>query len=327
MRSNIGKHKSVSYAKYGYIFSIPFVVIYLIFQLYPLIYTFVIGFTDLKGAGKTAFEFLPNPFENFSGILASELFKKSLINTVIIWIVNFVPQMILALALTAWFNSRHYRVRGQGLFKVVFYMPNIITAATVAILFFALFAYPIGPMNYLLERFGVIDSGVNFIQSTKASPAIVAFIQFWQWYGYTMLILTSGVLGLNPELFEAAEIDGASDAQTFFRITLPNLRTIMIYTLITSLIGGLSMFDIPRLFNNGGPDSSTLTVTLFIYNQAFAGAYMYNRAAAASVLLFVVIAVLSAIVFFLMRDGDEARMKKAERARRKANKAKGGAWA
>jgi multiple sugar transport system permease protein len=327
MQSNIGKHKSVSYAKYGYIFSIPFIVIYLIFQLYPLLYTLIIGFTDLKGVGKTDFEFLPNLFDNFKGIIQSPVFKTSLVNTVIIWMANFIPQMLLALALTAWFNSRHYRVRGQGIFKVIFYMPNIITAATVAILFFALFAYPIGPVNHLLKQFGISESGVNFIQNTTASPAIVAFIQFWQWYGYTMLVLTSGVLGLNPELFEAAEIDGASDFQTFFRVTLPNIRTIMIYTLITSLIGGLSMFDIPRLFNNGGPDNSTLTVTLFIYNQAFAGSYMYNRAAAASVLLFIVIAVLSAIVFFLMRDSDEAKLKKAERARRKANKAKGGAWA
>jgi multiple sugar transport system permease protein len=122
------------------------------------------------------------------------------------------------------------------------------------------------------------------------------------WYGYTMIILISGVLGINPEIFEAAEIDGATDTQIFFQITLPNLRTILTYTLITSLIGGLSMYDIPKMLNNGNPNNSTLTANMFIYNQAFQGSYMYARAAAASMIMFVIIAFFSAIVFFLMRD-------------------------
>ena len=114
----------------------------------------------------------------------------------------------------------------------------------------------------------------------------------------------SGVLGINPEVFEAAEIDGANDRQTFFRITLPNIRTILIYTLITSMIGGLNMYDIPKLYLNGGPNNATLTANVFIYNQAFAGSYMYNRAAAASMIMFLIIAVCSVVVFFIMRDRD-----------------------
>ena len=122
------------------------------------------------------------------------------------------------------------------------------------------------------------------------------------WYGYTMIILVSGVLGINPEIYEAAEIDGANDRQIFFQITIPNLRTILTYTLITSLIGGLSMYDIPKMLNNGNPNNSTLTATMFIYNQSFQGSYMYARGAAASMILFLIIAALSAVVFFLMRD-------------------------
>ena len=112
----------------------------------------------------------------------------------------------------------------------------------------------------------------------------------------------SGVLGINPEIYEAAEIDGANDRQIFFRITIPNLRTILTYTLVTSLIGGLSMYDIPKMLNNGNPNNSTLTATMFIYNQSFQGSYMYARGAAASMILFLIIAALSAVVFFLMRD-------------------------
>ena len=181
-------------------------------------------------------------------------------------------------------------------------MPNIITAATIAILFRALFSYPKGPVNDVLMAMGVLETAYDFSVDGFAAKCIVAFIQFWQWYGYTMIILISGVLGINPEIYEAAEIDGANDIQMFFKVTIPNLKTILLYTLITSLIGGLTMYDIPRLFNDGKPNNATLTATMFIHNQAFKGSYMYNRAAAASMLIFIIVALCSAVVFFLMRD-------------------------
>ncbi len=307
------KRKSFSYAKYGYFFSIPFIVAYLIFHFYPTLYTAVIGFTDLKGLGKTTFHFLSDPLQNFKVILSSKLFITSLKNTVVIWIMNFIPQITFALLFTAWFTSPRCKIRGQGFFKVVFYMPNIMTAATIAVLFQALFAYPTSPMNDLLMKLGLIDAPFNFQVSKMSGKIIVAFIQFWTWYGYTMIILISGVLGINPEIFEAAEIDGCTGSQTFFRITIPCLKTILLYTLITSLIGGLTMYDIPRLYLNGGPDNATLTTNVFIYNQAFAGSYMYNRAAAASLIMFVIIAACSVSVFYVMRDKDQAALAKQKR--------------
>jgi len=310
-------HKTVSYAKYGYIFSIPFIVAFAIFLLYPLFYTLIIGFTDLRGLGKTDFQFLENPFENFVIIMNNNAFITSLQNTFKIWILNFIPQVVLALVLTAWFTRRR-KIRAQGAFKVIFYMPNMITAASIAILFSVLFFYPVGPFNYILQTIGVIDEPFYFTASKQASQLIVAFIQFWMWFGYTMLILISGVIGMNPELFEAAEIDGASGIQQFFFITLPNLRTILLFVFVTSMVGGLNMFDIPRLFNNGQPDNSTMTTSLFIYNQAFSGSYMYNRAAAASIIMFIIIAILSAFIFYVMRDKEEIRQRKLEKALRRA---------
>lgn len=297
------KQRSFSYAKYGYLFSIPFVVVFCIFSLYPTVYTAILGFTDCKGLGNTDWNFLTEePFKNFEQILKNPSFTTAVKNTFKIWIMNFIPQITLALLLTAWFTSRRNVLKGQGFFKVVFYMPNIITAASVAILFNALFGYPMGPINDFLVSSGFREGPFAFIDSKIASQCIVAFIQFWQWYGYTMIILISGVLGINPEIYEAAELDGANDIQMFFQVTIPNLKTILLYTLITSLIGGLTMYDIPRLFNDGKPANSTLTATMFIHNQAFKGSYMYNRAAAASLLIFIVVAICSAIVFFLMRD-------------------------
>lgn len=309
------RRRNFGYAKYGYIFSIPFVVVFLFFSLYPTIFTAVLGFTDSKGLGNTNFHILAKPLQNFVTILNNKSFQTSLSNTVSIWIKNFIPQILLALLLTEWFTNPATKLRGQGMFKVAYYLPNIITAASVAILYYALFGYPMGPVNDLLKTLGLVEQPIQFLVKRATAQNIVAFIQFWMWYGYTMIILISGVLGINPEMFEAANIDGANRLQIFFRVTLPNLRTILLYTLVTSMIGGLQIFDIPRLFMFGEPDNATLTTSLFIYNQAFSGSYMYNRASAASMLLFLIIAVASAFLFFLMRDRDEAREAREERQR------------
>ena len=316
-------NKSFSYAKYGYLFSIPFVVVYAIFSLYPTLNTAILGFTDSKGmTGLTQWNFLPKEkiFNNFVQLFKNPMFMMSFKNTLILWVVNFIPQICLALLLTAWFTSRRNELRAQGLFKVIFYMPNIITAASIAILFNKLFAYPIGPVNSLLQGLHIIDEPINFINKVGPTRGIISFIQFWMWYGYTMIILISGVLGINPDLYEAAELDGASNSQMFWKITIPNLKTILLYTMITSMIGGLNMYDIPQLFNKGNPANSTLTTNMYIYNQAFSGSYMYARAAAASMVMFIIIAVASVLVFLAFNDDEGKAKREAKRAARRARK-------
>ncbi len=310
-------NKSVSYAKWGYIFSLPFVIVFLVFSFYPIIYTAILGFTDLQGAAKRTFQFLPDPLENYKLVLNNESFITSLKNTGLIWILNFIPQMLLALLLTSWFTNQRYKIKGQGFFKVMMYMPNIITAATIAFLFRNLFGYPKGPVNDLFLMLGLIEKPIYFWMSAPWSRGIIAFIQFWMWYGNTMIVLIAGVMGIDPTIFEAAEIDGASSVQTFFRITLPSLRTILLFTLVTSLIGGLQMFDIPLLYNLGGPDQKTLTASVWIYNQAFSGRYFYNRASAASMVLFGIIVVLASCLFYILRDKDAERISKERKLAKK----------
>ncbi|MBQ7505970.1 MAG: sugar ABC transporter permease [Lachnospiraceae bacterium] len=308
------KKKSFNYAKWGYIFCLPFLIAFLIFSLYPTLYTAVIGFTDLKGIGKTDFHFLTNDiFANYKAVLTAPTFQTALGNTFKLWILNFIPQLALALLLAVWFTNRRTKIPGQGAFKVMFYMPNIITAATIAILFYAIFGYPMGPMNDILTSLGIVKEPVNFLVQRSTTQAIVIFIQTWMWYGYTMVILISAVLGISPDIYEAAEVDGANSWQTFWRITIPNIKTILLFTLVTSLIGGLNMFDIPKLFMMGGPDNATLTTSVFIYNQAFSGSYMYNRASAASMIMFIIIVAISGFLFFILRDKDEAALRKIQR--------------
>jgi multiple sugar transport system permease protein len=314
--------KLVSYSKYGYIFAIPFVLTFLIFTLYPIIYTFTIGFTDLRGAGATELHFMfDDPFKNFRDVLTSDTFQKALTNTVRIWIVNFIPQIAFALLFTAWFTDRRTKLKGQGIFKILFYLPNIITSATVAILFLALFGYPKGPANDVIQSLGM--EKINFTANATTVRGIVAFIQFWMWYGYTMVNLIAGVIGINPEIFEAAELDGANKTQTFFLVTIPCIRSILVYVLVTSLIGGLNMFDIPEMFIGKNCNNAALTTNMYIRNQAFLGSYLYARAAAASVIMFIIILALCLLLLYLMRDKDEAKLAKIKKQERKAAAAAG----
>ena len=309
--------KLVSYSKYGYIFAIPFVLTFLIFTLYPIIYTFTIGFTDLRGAGATELHFMfDDPFKNFRDVLTSDTFQKALTNTVRIWVVNFIPQIAFALLFTAWFTDRRTKLKGQGIFKILFYLPNIITSATVAILFLALFGYPKGPANDVIQSLGM--EKINFTANATTVRGIVAFIQFWMWYGYTMVNLIAGVIGINPEIFEAAELDGANKTQTFFLVTIPCIRSILVYVLVTSLIGGLNMFDIPEMFIGKNCNNAALTTNMYIRNQAFLGSYLYARAAAASVIMFLIILALCLLLLYFMRDRDEAKLAKIRRQERKA---------
>ena len=317
------KKKAYDYARFGYIFSIPFVLAWLIFQLYPIFYTLLLGFTDLKGAGNTDFNILwSEPFKNFLTVLGNKSFKTAFVNTLIIWGCNFVPQILLALLITAWFTNRRSTIKGQGIYKVMFYLPNIITQATVAMLFAQLFMYPKGVINDLLIQVGIFDKPVEMMRNANTTRGVVIFIQTWMWYGYTAIVLISGVLGISPELFEAAEVDGANQWQTFFRVTLPSIKTILLFTLVTSLIGGLNMFDIPKLFQNGGPNNATLTTSLYIYNKAFQGGYLYGEASAASMIMFFIIVILSSVVFYLLRDKDEVELRKLVKKQEKEYKRK-----
>ncbi|MFA9379605.1 MAG: carbohydrate ABC transporter permease [Acetanaerobacterium sp.] len=316
------RKRGVSYAKWGYIFCIPFIVAFLIFSLYPIIYTATISFSDLKGMGTNAFNFLSPAefFDNYIDILHNGKFQLALRTTFLLWTCNFIPQISLALLLTAWFTNTSLKIRAQGAFKTLVFMPNIITAGAIAVLFYSFFAYPIGPVNTFLVDMGLITEPVEFLRSPAVSRGIISFIQFWMWYGNTMVVLIAGVMGINPTLYEAAAIDGASNSKAFFHITIPCLRTILLYILVTSMIGGLQMFDIPKLFNNGRPNDTTGTVAVYIYNQAFTGGYQFNRAATASMILFIITAILAGVLFFVMRDRDAARERKAKRTLLTAHK-------
>ncbi|MBQ9015203.1 MAG: sugar ABC transporter permease [Firmicutes bacterium] len=297
------KRNDVSYAKWGYIFILPFFIAFFIFQLVPMISTFYYSFFEYYRSGLTIIG--PNPvgFENYQALFASD-FPKYMGNTVIMWLLGFVPQIIISLLLAAWFTDVRLRIKGKQFFKVVIYMPNLIMASAFAMLFFALFSTN-GPVNAFLISAGIIDEPFRFLSSVWGARGLVGLMNFLMWFGNTTILLMAAVMGISPSLFEAAELDGCSSTQTFFKITLPMIRPILVYVLITSMIGGLQMFDVPQILTNGkgAPDRTTETVIMFLNNHLYSK--NFGMAGAVSVILFIICAILCLVIYFAMNPEDD----------------------
>lgn len=189
---------------------------------------------------------------NYLSLLKSDMLKYST-NTLILWVIGFVPQIVIALVLACWFTDARLKIHGQQFFKVVIYLPNLIMASAFALLFFTMFSTN-GPINSILMSLGWVKKPIDFLGSVIGTRSLVGFMNFLMWFGNTTILLMAGMMGIDTSLFEAAEVDGATSTQVFFKITLPLLKPILIYVMITSLIGGLQMFDVPQILTNGKGD-------------------------------------------------------------------------
>jgi len=311
--------------RWGYLFVAPFVLVFCIFNLWPTLYTFVLSFTDLRGL-KSDFNFVG--FTNFLRLIKDQYFWGALGNTMIIWTFNFIPQLGLALILSIWLSDIQLHLIGKSLFRAVIYMPNLLTAVSVALLFRSIFGYnaPVtAPANQFLYSLGIqatkidpntgeiMKQAIDFFRNVAFSRGLVAFIQWWMWYGYTMIILMAGITTIPISLYESASIDGANSSQTTWYITLPLLRPIMLYILVTSMIGGMQMFDIPFLLTDmlGNPKFGIRTTTVYQYNMSFGrGANDYAYGAAISIGIFIITILLALLIFFFLQDRSELKKKK-----------------
>ncbi|QST01184.1 sugar ABC transporter permease [Pontibacillus sp. ALD_SL1] len=278
----------------GYYFIAPFFAIFLVFNIYPVLLTFYYTFTRYEGYGKPEFIGL----ENYTRILTDGYFLEAFINTWKIWGLNFALQLGIALFLAALFSDLRYRIKGIGFFRAVFYLPNLITISSVAILFNIMLDWQHGSINMLLMKIGLISDPINWLNEPATAQISVALILTWMWFGYTFIVLMAGVSGIPGELYEAALIDGANRWQTFVHITLPLLKPIMLYVMITSLIGGLQLFDLPMLITDGlgAPEGSLNTMVLYLYNQAFRY-NNYGYAATIAYALFLITVIFSVVTF------------------------------
>ncbi|MCR5746779.1 MAG: sugar ABC transporter permease [Lachnospiraceae bacterium] len=291
-----GKSNVVKYNKWGYIFLMPFIIVYAVFQLIPFLSTIYYSFFENYRSGLK--QIGPNfiGLDNYAALLSNADIWKYTENTFIMWVIGFVPQIVISLLLAAWFSDPSLRLKGQSFFKTVIYLPNLIMAAAFAMLFFTLFADS-GPINSMLVQAGIFSEPYKFMSNTWSARTLVGFMNFLMWFGNTTILLLAGMMGVDTSLFEAAEVDGATSGQIFWKITMPLLRPIFVYVLITSLIGGLQMFDVPQILTNGegAPDRTTMTLIMYLNKHLFNK--NYGMSGALSVILLIITGVLSFAVY------------------------------
>ncbi len=309
------KQKSISYAKWGYLFILPFFVSFFIFSLIPLADTVRYSFFEYYRSGIK--EIGPNfiGMENYLSLLKSDMLKYAG-NTMMLWIVGFIPQIVIALLLASWFVDARLKIRGTQFFKVIIYLPNLIMASAFAMLFFTMFSTN-GPINSILMSIGLISQPIDFLGTVYGTRSLVGLMNFLMWFGNTTIMLMAAIMGISPDIFEASELDGCNSMQRFFRITLPLIRPILAYTLITSIIGGLQMFDVPQILTNGqgSPDRTSMTLIMFLNSHL--KSKNYGMAGALSVYLFIVSGILCFVVYRMTNnedpDGSKAAAKKARK--------------
>ncbi|MCF0128323.1 MAG: sugar ABC transporter permease, partial [Pseudobutyrivibrio sp.] len=238
----------------------------------------------------------------YKRVLTDKFFWRSLLNTIRIWGVNIVLQLGLAFLLTVIFSDIKYKIKGLPVFRIIYYLPNLIAATSIAFLFNTLLDWRFGTFNQIIasiyKLFGQNYNPINWLGDSATAGNVIAVISAWMWFGNSFLMLMAGVQGISKDYFEAAAIDGAGRWTVFGKITLPLLKPILMYVAITSLIGGLQMFDLPYLMSSPSSSSydSVYTSVMYLYKFGFTtGTTQTGYASAIAYIIFVIILAVSLV--------------------------------
>ncbi len=281
--------------RWGYLFTAPFFVMFLIFGLAPIIYSVYIAFFNWDALGTQDFIGL----DNFTELMKDDRFWNALVNTVDIWLLSTIPMLVLSISLAAVLHSPY--LRGSTFFRTILLVPNITSVLAIAIVFGQLFGRDFGIVNDIIGAMGLPH--VDFVQGTQSSHIAIASMIVWRWTGYNALIFLAAMLAIPGELYESASLDGASKWQQFRFVTLPGLRNTITFVLIVGTIGGLQVFAEPLILGgsyNGGDSGQFSTLTLFLFDQAFV-AYKWGYAAAIGIMITFIVAAVSIVNFFITR--------------------------
>ena len=287
------KKGSISYAKWGYIFIAPFFIIFAVFQLIPLASTIYYSFFEYYRSGLKIIG--PNfvGLKNYITLFATDL-PKYFGNTLILWIIGFIPQIAISLLLAAWFTDLRLKLKGQTFFKTVIYMPNLIMASAFAMLFFALFSDN-GPVNAVLQSMGWIDAPISFLNTVWGNRGLIGLMNFLMWFGNTTIMLMAAIMGVDPTLYEAAELDGAGLWKKFWHITMPGLRPTTFYVMVNMIIGSFNVFIQVMMLTGGDPNGKTSVLQYLLYDRAF-NQFEFGEASAIGMISAVTIVALTIIL-------------------------------
>lgn len=294
-------------------------ILLILFMFYPIIYSFYLSMTSTKGTiSKFVF------FDNYLRIFADPLFIKALKNTMLLLVIQVPLMLILAMAFAAILNDKSIRFR--GFFRTALFLPSVTSLIAYTILFKMLFAYD-GMINSLLLSLNIIKQPVPWLMDPFLSQLVLIAAMVWRWTGYNMVFYLSAMQNISEDIYEAAAIDGASRVYSFFKITIPLLKPMILFTTIMSTIGTLQLFDEPmNLAQSGvtasaiGPSNSLLTLSVYIYNICFKYVPNFGYAATISYVIVFIIAVLAVIQFRLGREEGEQTVKKSKVTMKKGRK-------
>lgn len=280
LTSEIWKHRK------EYLAISPFFIVFAIFGLFPIAFSMFLSFQKWDGIGEMSF----NGLNNYQFMLTDPEFWKAVGNTLLIWVYSTIPMLFFALIIAFLLNAAFVRFR--TFFRIGYFLPNVTSLVAVAIVFGTLFSNNYGLLNYVLSLFGI--PSVEWLNKTWGIQLAVSVMVIWRWVGYNAIIYLAGLQSIPSVLYEATKIDGASGIQAFFKITIPNLRPIILFTVITSTIGGMQVFTEPQVLvgNDGGVSGGGLTIVLYLYREAFVHNY-FGYGAAVGWGMFVLIALFS----------------------------------
>ena len=273
--------------KWAYLFILPFFVSFLTFGIYPIFYSFYISFQSYD---PLSLKMTYVGLANYERLVTSSFFWDSVKNTIQIWLFSIIPQLTIAMILSLILNERW--VKGKNALRSIFYFPNLITPITIGMLFTLLFGYPGGTVNNVMTSLGLFNEAIDFKNVPILAKAVGGIAICWQNFGYNIIFITAGLHSISADVYEAAEVDGANAWHRITKITLPLLKPIMLYIMITSIIGGLQIFDIPKMLFRDGAANATRTMVLYMYESAF-DKWQFGYGAAAAYVIAMIIGVAS----------------------------------
>ena len=293
-----------------YLFLVPFFVIYLAFNFYPLVYSFIISLNKWDGFTKPLFI----GFKNYADIFTRDpYFLKSIGNTLIFMVFDIPLVAGGGLVMAAILNSRV--LKAPDVFRWTTFLPYLTIPVAIGILFMLLFDWNMGLINRILLALGIVEEGINFLGKPALARGLVVLMCVWKYLGYHMIFFNAGILSISGELYEAADVDGASVWTKFWKITVPMLRPIIEFLLVMNVIWGFQLFDEPKsMFSSwmssgggagtaGGPQRAALTAVWNLYDTSFGTQMQYGKGAAIAYGLFLFILAASAAVQFGIRRG------------------------
>lgn len=300
VKNNIQKNKPHKknlekyYSRQGWYFIGASILLFVLFILYPIIKSILLTFQSVKGFN-TSFIAL----ENYKRLFQDEMFWTSLKNTFLFLLIQVPLMLILAMLLASILNNKS--LKGKSIFRTAIFLPCVTSLVAYSVLFKMMFATD-GIINNFLMAINVVNAPIEWLTDPFWAKIVIILALLWRWTGYNMMFFLSGMQNIPEETYEAANIDGANAIQKFFKITVPQLKPIILFTGITSTIGTLQLFDEPMNLTKGGPGTATTTISQYIYNQSFVYAPDFGYAATISYAIVFIVLILSIIQFKMAGD-------------------------